>query len=245
MQRLNGGFLYLVLLLVFCLCFLPSEIHSATLSSYTIDGVQHEALVCRPNGKTPHASVVFNHGAVVEQRGYQGAADNGYNLKAICDALAADGFFVFAPIRKGGPENQPRHQEQIARSIEHVKTLADIDASRIALVGFSRGGALSLSVALGRNDLKALVLLAPVGREVEELSRRSGSINAPVLLLVEASDQEAVLSNFKQIDRGLRENRKEVSSIIYDRGGAHRLFYDVNYYWEDLRRFLREKLVTP
>jgi hypothetical protein len=96
-----------------------------------------------------------------------------------------------------------------------------------------------------RNDLKALVLLAPVGREVQDLSQRLDSIKAPVLLLVEASDQTGVLSSFKQIDQRLRDNRKEVRSITYDRGGAHRLFYDVNYYWEDLRRFLREKLITP
>ncbi|HEY2987924.1 MAG TPA: dienelactone hydrolase family protein [Candidatus Binatia bacterium] len=119
---------------------------------------------------------------------------------------------------------QPRHKQQIARSIDHVKTLADIDASRIALVGFSRGGALSLSVALGRNDLKALGLLAPVGREVQELTERLDSIKAPVLLLVEASDQSGVLTSFQQIDQRLRANRKEVRSITYDRGGAHRLF---------------------
>jgi len=245
MQRLAGHPLSQVFLGFLFLCFFKGAGHGEALVSYAMDGERHEALICRPTGKKPYAAVVFNHGAAVEQRGFQGAAENGYNLKGICEALAADGFFVFAPIRKGGSENTPRHKAQIAGSIEHVKGLTDVDAARIALVAFSRGGALSLSVALGRIDLKALVLLAPVGREVQELSERLNSIKPPVLLLVEASDQAAVLTNFKQIDQSLRQNRKDVTSIIYDRGGAHRLFYDVNYYWEDLRRFLREKLSTP
>jgi dienelactone hydrolase len=245
MQGPHDKSFYRGFLAIFFLWLPASLSHSAPLSSYKLDGEQHDALVCRPSGKTPYAAVVFNHGAVVEQRGYEGAAENGYNLKAICEAFAADGFFVFAPIRKGGSENTPRHKDQIARSIDHVKALPGVDAGRVALVGFSRGGALSLSVALGRSDLKALVLLAPVGREVQELSGRLDSIKAPVLLLVEASDQSGVIANFKQLDQRLRNNRKEVRSITYDRGGAHRLFYDVSYYWDDLRRFLRDKLVTP
>jgi hypothetical protein len=72
--------------------------------------------------------------------------------------------------------------------------------------------------------------------------KRVKSLNAPVLLLVEAGDGSDILGNFDMLDQALRARGKEVRSILYDLGGGHRLFYEVGYYWDDIRTFLREKL---
>ena len=35
---------------------------------------------------------------------------------------------------------------------------------------------------------------------------------------------------------------KNIKVVRYDRGGGHALFYDLGYWWDDLRAFLREHL---
>lgn len=33
--------------------------------------------------------------------------------------------------------------------------------------------------------------------------------------------------------------------IRYNKGGGHKLFYDVGYWWDDFKAFLREHLEAP
>ncbi|MGH7772008.1 MAG: dienelactone hydrolase family protein [Candidatus Binatia bacterium] len=215
-----------------------------SMVSYRFGGAEEKALLCRPLGEGPFPTVVYSHALIVDLNGYQGAARRGYDLDGICQALAADGFLAFAPIRQSGPGNIPRHKEEASRAIDYVKTLPDVDASRIALMGFSRGGLLTLMVGLERKDLKALLILAPAPGEghFAEAVKRISSLRAPVLLLVEASDDPRILENSSALERALLGPGGEVRSIRYNRGGGHRLFYDAGYYWNDVSAFLREKL---
>jgi len=201
---------------------------------------------CRPEGRGPFPTVIYNHGLVVDLHDVAGAArKRGYNLRGICQALASNGYLTFTPVRRSGRGNIPGHKEEVFRAVDYVKTLPDVDPSRIALMGFSRGGLLTLMVGVERSDLKALLILAPApgGKgDFAKAVKSVASINAPVLLLVEAGDGSDILENFSVLERALRAHHKEVRSIIYNRGGGHELFYDVGYYWEDVRAFLREKL---
>ena len=205
-----------------------------------------EALLCRPEGKGPFPAVVHNHGVGVDTAGYQKALKRGYNLPAICKELSVDGFLTFVPIRQGGPglRNLPPHKAQVLEAIDYVKRLPDVDPSRIALTGNSRGGLLTLMVGVEQPDLKALVIMAPaeIGRNFSNALSQISSLNAPVLLLVEKSDEPEFQNNFDTLDRVLRENKKEVKSIRYDRGGGHRLFHGAGYYLQDVKVFLHEKL---
>ena len=201
--------------------------------------------VCRPEGKGPYPTVIYNHGLVVDMFGIGGAAQHGYNLDGICRALAADGFLTFTPIRRSGRRDIPAHKEEVSQAVDYVKRQPDVDLSRIALMGFSRGALLTLMVGVERSDLKALLILAPApgGKgDFRETVKSVPLVNAPVLLLVEAGDGTDILENYDMLDQALRAHGKEVRGILYNRGGGHRLFYDVNYYWEDVRAFLREKL---
>lgn len=116
-------------------------------------------------------------------------------------------------------------------------------------MGHSRGGLLTLMAGLERSDLKALVIAAPadIRPYFSQSVARLASLDPPVLLLVEISDERGRLPAANFLDDALKKNRKEVRSIRYDRGGGHHLFttkaaaFDW-YWWDDLRAFLREKL---
>jgi dienelactone hydrolase len=214
------------------------------LVKYDIDGMNNQALIFKPEGPGPFPTVIYNHGMVVDLYGLSGASAQGYQLERMCKALANSGYLVFAPIRQSGRGNISSHKREVDRAIDYVKKLPDVDPSRIGLMGFSRGGLLTLMVAVERSDLKALVILAPApgrgdfARAVTQVS----SINAPVLLLVEASDEQNILEDFEMLSRSLKELGKKSQIIKYNRGGGHKLFYTVGYYWDDVRRFLKDNL---
>jgi len=213
---------------------------------------ERRALVCAPKGPPPFAAVVFNHGSIVDMMGWPGATQRGYRLDRVCEALAAEGYFVFAPIRensargRGFQDYEDAYREIVLQAIDHVKTLAGVDSSRIALAGFSMGGLVSFKVALERSDLRALALLAPAfGRGLlGEAAKSADRISAPVLVMVEQSDGAPILRGVGILEQALGSRGKPLRLIRYDRGGGHELFYDVGYWWDDLKAFLHEHLVA-
>ena len=215
-----------------------------TLVDYSIGGEQGQAVLCRPEGKGPFPTVVYNHGRGIDDHGYQGATGPGRIVEGIAKALAEDGFLAFAPIRKSGTGNITLLKEEVSRAVDYVKTQTDVDPSRVALMGYSRGGLLTLMVGVERDDLKALVITASplAGGHFAEAVQRVPSLNAPVLLLVEAGDSPNMLEAFEMLEQALHQQEKEFVAIRYDRGGGHGLFADVGYWWEDVRAFLKQKL---
>ena len=97
---------------------------------------ERRALVCAPKGPPPFAAVVFNHGSIVDMMGWPGATQRGYRLDRVCEALAAEGYFVFAPIREntarglGFPDYEDAYREIVLQAIDHVKALPEVDVSR-------------------------------------------------------------------------------------------------------------------
>jgi dienelactone hydrolase len=163
--------------------------------------------------------------------------------------LASDGFLAFIPIREvergAGPQNLSYNQEELSRAVDYVKSLPDVDPSRVALMGHSRGGLLTLMVGLERQDLKALVITAPadIRPYFSQAVAAVSHVNVPVLLLVEEGDEMGSLGAVNALDQALRCRGKDVRTIRYNGGGGHYLFIRVDYWWDDLRIFLREKLL--
>lgn len=218
--------------------------------AYQVTGGVREAFECKPAGSGPFPAVVFNHGSIVDGQGYGGAYRAGYRLDRVCEALAAEGWLAFVPIREPAPRGrgfdsyEDGYVDIVARAIDATKRRADVDKSRVALMGFSMGGLVSLRASLGRNDLAALVLLAPAaGRGVMQSTLDAvGRVEPPVLIMVEANDSPHILNGVDTLAIALRSRNKDVKVIRYDRGGGHQLFYDVTYWWPDARAFLAEKL---
>jgi dienelactone hydrolase len=233
--------------LIVALFFVPQGCSSVTPNAgYRIGGDNPQGLLCRPEGEGPFPAVVHNHGVGVDIHGYHKAVGSGYNLQGICKELASARFLTFIPIREGGrgPASLPSHKAQVLQAIEYVKSLPDVSPSRIAVTGNSRGGLLTLMVGVEQKELRALVIMAPAetGRNFVRTLSRVSSLDAPVLLLVEASDESEYQNNFDALDRVLREKNKQVRSIRYDRGGGHILFHSPGYYLEDVKAFLHDNI---
>ena len=222
---------------------------SAAVDSPVVPGAV-EGHVCRPEGKGPFPAVVYNPGRDMEGNGpkkmAQLMAQGEYYAAKTCRALAADGFLALVPIRHSPEPDWMAAKDEVARAVDYVKTLPGVDSSRIALMGFSRGGFLTLMVGVERADLRAFIIMAPGGpkRLLDEVQRSLRALSAPVLLLIEAADEAFRHGYVDMLERSLRGRGKEVRTVRYDRGGGHYLFADMGYYWDDVRAFLREKLAA-
>jgi dienelactone hydrolase len=238
--RFSSFYLRLVTYTLFALVVVQRYDVTAA-DKYITSGEQANALLCRPEGKGPFAAVIWSHGKVEKEKksGWQ----------RMCEALASEGVLAFIPVREVERGTHPRdifyNQAELSRAVDYVKGLPDVDPSRVALMGHSRGGLLTLMVGLERKDLKALIITAPADVRPYFLGSvaRVSRLNVPVLLLVEKGDEMGSLGAVDILDQALRNDRKEVRTIRYDRGGGHYLFVRVDYWWDDLRAFLREKLL--
>ncbi len=216
--------------------------------NYITSGEQANALLCRPEGKGPFAAVIWSHGRQQRRRNPQKRRQIISGWRRMCEALASEDVLAFIPIREIEhdlrPSNIPYNQAQLSWAIDYVKGLPDVDSSRVALMGQSRGGLLTLMAGVKRKDLKALIITAPSDTSPyfsQSVARVSG-VNVPVLLLVEEGDLGS-LGAVNFLDQALRNHGKEVRTIRYNRGGGHFLFLRKDYWWDDLRAFLRENLL--
>ena len=211
---------------------------------------QRRALVCTPKGQGPFAAVIFNHPSIVDGWGWPDASQRGYRLDKVCEKLAAENYFVFAPIRENHARGkafmsyEDAYREIVLQAITHVTNLPEVDRARVALVGFSMGGLVTFKAALETRDLQAVALLAPAaGRGMLiEAAKKVGSLSAPLLVMVEESDMPQILKGVAAIEKEGRAQGKPLRVVRYNRGGGHELFYDISYWWEDLAAFLREHL---
>jgi dienelactone hydrolase len=214
---------------------------------------ERAALVCVPQGSGPHPAVIFNHGGIVDGWGWPAAAQRGYRLDLVCEKLAAEGYLAFVPIREAIPRGkgfmsyEDAYRLIVLQAIEHVMALPEVDRTRVALAGFSMGGLASFLAAVGHKELRAVALLAPaygyglLGKAARDIAR----VEAPLLVMVEQSDSRPIHNGVAALEAAAREAGKTIRLVRYDRGGGHRLFYSVGYWWEDFAGFLRESLGRP
>ena len=255
MRSLKAFSTYLLLpgLILPLILLAPGHDALAAPASFSVNGEQLDALVCRPKGAGPFPAVVYNHGSIVDALGLSGAAARGNRLDVICETLAEEGFLSFFPIREKVPRGkgynlyQDFYKDIVSRAIDHVRTFPDVDTARVAVMGHSMGGLLTLLVGIERKDVKALVVCAPAqgprkGLVFSTVVQGADKLSAPLLLLVEASDSNHIILGVDQLDEALNKHKKSAKVIRYNQGGGHELFFNVDYYWGDVRAFLRENL---
>ena len=240
-------FLKLQLLIVASIFSIGSRSSLAELVTFPVNGERYNALECRPPADGPLPAVVYNHGSIVDAVGFAEAKAAGNDLDQICQQLAKDGFVTLIPIRsergygKGFGDYKPEFRHIVNSAIDHIKSRSYVNPSKINLMGHSMGGLLTLLVGTQRNDLRALIISAPATKNKAFGSAvyDSKKINAPILLMIENSDQAHIQRGVDNLEGAFQTHKKVAKVIRYDRGGGHTLFFKVDYYWTDVREFLK------
>jgi len=170
--------------------------------------------------------VYYLHGRIIELEGADPTHPKFgfYDYSGIVTALGRNGATVISEVR--GDTDAFAYGERLAAEIE--QRLADgVSPDRIAVVGFSKGGAIALATSrrLARSDVRFVVLGACGDGVVEWLD---GELRGEVLSISEASD--SLVGSCKELfavsNSGLHSEEIEIQT-----GLDHGAFYQPREVW--------------
>ncbi|HST57059.1 MAG TPA: alpha/beta hydrolase [Longimicrobium sp.] len=173
--------------------------------------------------------VIYLHGRIVEEKGRRPTDERFgiYEYQQILDTLAASGAEVISEQRPGGTDFRA-FGSHVADQVRRLLA-AGVPAERIAVVGFSKGGAIAMvASALLADPRIPFVLLAPCGDWVK--GRDDVNVRGRILSVYEASDELGTSCEplFAQAsDPG--EHRE----IRIDTGAGHGAFFRPRAEWLD------------
>lgn len=202
------------------------------------------ALFCHPKPGTKLPAVIYNHGKIIERSGYQGGLQKGYDVAEFVRALADSQYVAIAPLR---PENTDFFFAPINRAvISYLKQRPDVDFDQIGIVGFSKGGYMTLEAASKMPVFKAIVAMSPARPQAPLGKDDLAKIQAPILVTLgqkELNDEigQSTLHNVVNVLRMLGKNVEFKTGY----NGVHQWFYRVRpEYWPDIIAFLDKYLKT-
>ncbi len=185
--------------------------------------------------------MLYSHG------GRHGAV--GGDLKDTCEALAEAGYLAHAE-RRPDNDNWAIQLDDALSGLDELLEHPDTDTARVGVMGFSRGGLITLQMAIARpGDIQATILMAPAHgmTRMEETLTDVSDIDAPVLLLVSENDtfQADHVSIIEGVEAALLAAGKAVELVVYPPYGndGHTLFFEVrDPYWPDVLDFFDKRL---
>lgn len=212
----------------------PSEEGEAETASITVEE-QSGSYLCTPAGSGPFPGVLYNHGGL-------GDAVGG-DLEGTCRALAEAGYVGYSKLRRQTVSLEG-HIDDVLAGVDYLQGLDTVDKNNISIIGFSRGGLLTLEAATLQSDFRKIVLMAPApgNGKIDEVLEDIANVSAPVLILVAENDvvQADHVGIAEEVKLALEVAGKNVQKIVYPPFGedGHELFFEVRGYWEDIVTFL-------
>jgi len=227
--------------------------HYFSQESYILDSIAEPngfTYKARPIGTGPFPAVLYSHGGL-------GGVIGG-DLRETCISLAQSGYVSWCELRTDAVQIEP-HIEQVNESLDSLLSQNSVDLSNVGIIGFSRGGLLTLVTAINRNDdVKAVVSMAPAagGNYLSNTLNQAYAIDDSVLVLVAENDlyqdNHVQLADdvFQALDSytGVRHIEYDAydsdnNGIINNQDDGHELFWKVQPpYWPDLISFLDNNL---
>jgi len=203
-------------------------------------------------GGSKRPAVIFNHGTGVRHYGHKGAIAKGnMDVTKYVRALNEMGYTAIAPIRKhnknfayvsrGSPVGSNADWTEVVEEGMQVSasaraflgTRSEVDSGRIAIMGFSEGGNVTLWSATSQKNFRAVVLLSPATIDVtkkyalKKAATKSNlkNITVPVFVGVGRSDHKSIR---KVLERRLIPNLQKLGVELDhhpDYPGGHDWFY--------------------
>jgi dienelactone hydrolase len=214
----------------------------------SVETLADDSVVCRPAGAGPFPAVLYNHGGL--------AMSVGGNLLETCKALADAGYLARSEQRPVS-ENPTimGHLDEVLNALTELRAHPDADTSHVGIMGYSRGGLLTLHTAIQRpEDVHAIILMAPAPgggpTNLDDALADVSPIAAPVRLLVSENDgppaqKEDHVEICELIKTTLEGAEKSAELTVYPPFGndGHELFFEVDdIYWPDVLAFLAQHL---
>lgn len=193
-------------------------------TSYDNGDVEVPSLIFRPDDDKKYPAVLFQHG----RRGLDEL------VKRHAKRLAARGFIVFAPdlfsarfIEKFPIEHDYALEDDLNRGVDHVLTLPDISSKKMCLYSHTRGGYISLKVAVtkGRQDDAVACYVsyyphmqdpnAPEPMQVYRYAQEADSLVIPSLIFIGDEEQYQRRRSIEMAVKSMRENNLPATLFIY------------------------------
>ncbi len=206
---------------------------------YTHDGLRLEAYLYTPPGAGPHPLVVYNHGSALP-----GEERHERPVPFVARILIPAGYAVLVPERRGygrsegksfsediGQDRGPRFVARLGAeagdvdaAVDHVLHLPGsfIDPTRVAIMGWSFGGAVT-TLAAGRDDrYAAAIVQAPGSLNWDRsealragLTEAAAKIRVPIFCLV--AENDATVESARAVCAAARANGTRTLVKIYPR----------------------------
>ena len=204
-----------------------------------------EGYLCVPEGEGPFPVAVYNHGGLGNSVG--GPPED------TCVALRAAGYLGFSPMRR---KEVPisGHSGDVDKGIAYALAHSKADTTRLAVLGFSRGGYLTFLALTEHTDINVGVIMAPapVKGRLEDSLDNAANVQASTLVLVAENDlpefnneNEDHVATATSVYDALNAESKDVTLEVLDAFGdnGHDLFQELRpEYWDRVRAYLADKL---
>ena len=221
--------------------------------NYVLDSISENngfTYKASPVGQGIFPAVLYSHGGLGGQVGG--------NLRQTCIALAQEGYISWCQLRTDTILFSP-HITQVDASLDALLYQPNVDLNNIGVIGFSRGGLLTLISAISRySDIQAVITMAPAAANnyLANTLNQASAIDDSVLILV--ADNDLYQDNHVQIAMDVFQALDTITGVRYiqydaydsDSNGVinnlddgHELFWKVQEpYWSDVIQFLDNNL---
>ena len=219
---------------------------SQTSGEPTVESLSDGSYRCRPAGTGPFAGILYNHGGL-------GTAVGG-DLEGVCRSFAEIGYVALSQ-RRPNSISLNGQLESVLEGFEALRAETNVDPNRLGILGFSRGGLLTLQAAINLGGaVRSIVLCAP--------AHGNGTLETTVVdvALIQASVRIYVAENDQQLEGGtvtdhvalsqlvesaLQSAGKDVELTVYPpyADDGHTLFFEVREpWWSDVSGFFNQTL---